>query len=226
MTTEDVRELVDGLYRLRTGALLQILAVIVSLIGLVYAISILGLSIFMSPQMGLGSIVSTIGSIVLVAFISGILMLIGFIYWFMATGNLRNYNPSKLGIGRTGVTIIVIGLIIALLAILALAGAVATLPPAGPREPALLFATTGGFAILVLLGLIMVFIGWILFSVMLIRLGDLENVSNTIHTAGILYLIGIIVSLVPYLTVIGEILILIAVILIYTGAGESLNRIR
>ncbi len=72
----------------------------------------------------------------------------------------------------------------------------------------------------------MVFIGWILFSVMLIRLGDLKDVSNSIHTAGILYLIGIILSLVPYLSIIGEILILIAVILIYTGAGESLNRIR
>ena len=58
------------------------------------------------------------------------------------------------------------------------------------------------------------------------KIRDLECVSNTIHTAGILYLIGIIVSLVPYLNVIGEILILIAVILIYTGAGESLNRIR
>jgi len=102
MTTEDIKELVDGLYKLRTGTLLHILAVIVSLISLVYAISVLGLSMLMPPQMSLGPIVSAICSIVLVIFISCILMLIGFIYWFMAAGNLRNYNPSKLGIGRTG----------------------------------------------------------------------------------------------------------------------------
>lgn len=65
-----------------------------------------------------------------------------------------------------------------------------------------------------------------MFSIMLIRLGDMENISSNIHTAGILYIIGIVLSFIPYVNIIAVILNLIASILIYTGAGESISRIR
>jgi hypothetical protein len=215
MNEKDVSSLISGLRKLRTGALLQITAVILSIIAVIYLFTIMGLSMLtMEPRMMFGAMLSSLLGIGVLGVIIGILLLLGFIYWFTATGDLENYN-SRLGIGKTGVIIVIVGIILAILGALLLVG----LPGMG-------FMALGGFMFFIGIGGLLVLIGWILFSIMLIRLGDLEEVSDSIHTAGILYLIGIILSLIPYLNIVGNILVLIAVIMVYSGAGSTLDRLK
>ncbi len=80
--------------------------------------------------------------------------------------------------------------------------------------------------VLILLGGILIFVGAILFGIMLIRLGDLENVSDKIHTAGILYIIGMVLLMIPYVNIIGSILTLISVVMVYLGAKETLSELK
>ncbi len=80
--------------------------------------------------------------------------------------------------------------------------------------------------VFILLGGILIFVGAILFGIMLIRLGDLENVSDKIHTAGILYIIGMVLLMIPYVNIIGSILTLISVVMVYLGAKETLSELK
>ena len=180
----------------------------------------------MSPRLMAGALLSSFIGIGILEVIMGILLLIGFIYWFTAAVDLENYN-SGLGIGKTGVILIIIGIILAIVGVLSLIGmGAAYLGMAEHPYPGMGAMAFGGLIFFLGIGGLLVLIGWILFSIMLIRLGDLEEVSDTIHTAGILYLIGIVLSLIPFLNVIGSILILVAVVMIYTGAGSTLDNLR
>ena len=238
MSSDDLSSLVDGLRKLRTGALLQIIAVVISIIIFIYMFISVGALMLFSPRMLTGTVLPTLVGAAITGIVSGILSLIGFIYWFRATNSLREYNPDRLGIGRTGIILTVIGLILVILGGIVVIGSsllthistttsstTLTMRSASITAPHATFIILGFVAILGAGG-ILAFIGWILFSIMLIRLGNLENVSSSLHTAGILYLIGFILSLIPFIGIVGGILILVAVIFIYTGSGDTLNQLK
>ena len=65
------------------------------------------------------------------------------------------------------------------------------------------------------------FIGMILFDVMLIRLGE---VDSTFKTAGIILLIGVILSLITETAVIGTLLLLVGYYLVYSAAGRAAEK--
>jgi hypothetical protein len=180
----------------------------------------------LNPTMMASAFIGALASLILIGTLIGILLLVGFIYWFMSAGRLKEYD-QRLGIGRTGVLLVVIGIILLIFGGAIAATSLLTLSKHMISEgiPYYGLAALGGFIAILGIGGILIFIGWILFSIMLMRLGDLEDVSGSIHTAGILYLIGVILSIIPYANFIGLILTLVAVILIYTGAGETLNRL-
>jgi hypothetical protein len=227
MTSEKLTYLVDGLRKLRTGALLQLIAVIISVFALIYMFIVMGLGFMtLNPTMMASAFIGALASLILIGTLIGILLLVGFIYWFMSAGRLKEYD-QRLGIGRTGVLLVVIGIILLIFGGAIAATSLLTLSKHMISEgiPYYGLAALGGFIAILGIGGILIFIGWILFSIMLMRLGDLEDVSGSIHTAGILYLIGVILSIIPYANFIGLILTLVAVILIYTGAGETLNRL-
>ena len=227
MNEKEVSSLISGLRKLKTGALLQIISVILCIIAVIYLFMIMGFFILsMSPRIMTGALLSSLLGVGILGVIIAILLLVGFIYWFTATGDLENYN-SRLGIGKTGVILIIIGIILVIIGGFSLIASRATYPGMEMHSyPGMGFMALGGFMFFLGIGGLLILIGWILFSIMLIRLGDLEEVSDSIHTAGILYLIGIILSLIPYLNIVGSILILIAVIMIYTGASSTLDRLK
>jgi MFS family permease len=201
----NIGDLVEGLNRLRTSALIQIIGFIINGIGLIGMIGTLGFTWIMDPYrpriMDINRISGLLPVIFLFLFlilISFILLISAFYYLYTATGYLKEYDEGRLGIGRTGMILVAVGAV--LMPLLLIIG-------------------------LVSISAILIIIGMIMFSVMLMRLGDMENISTNIYTAGILYIIGTILAIIPYLNIVAVILNLIAAILIYMGAGESIYRI-
>lgn len=122
MNDKDVSSLISGLRKLRIGALSEIISVILGIIAVIYLFTITGFSMLsMSPRLMTGALLSSFIGIGILEVIMGILLLIGFIYWFTAAGDLENYN-SRLGIGKTGVILIIIGIILAIVGVLSLIG--------------------------------------------------------------------------------------------------------
>jgi uncharacterized membrane protein len=242
-----IDDLIEGLNRLKSGALIQLIAFILIAIGLVGFVFFWGF-VFMPPQQGMtlpGLLRILSGAMLFVALIiiAWILSIIAFYYWYSATGYLRRYNDERLGIGRTGMTLILIALVLLILvvggifAFLYTVGSMTVggleIPAIHPMEPlgpatnymSFFIAMLGILILPALLGGILLLVGMIMFSIMLMRLGDMENVSSSIHTAGILFIIAIILSIIPYVNFIGSILHLIGIILIYSGAGETISRL-
>jgi hypothetical protein len=79
--------------------------------------------------------------------------------------------------------------------------------------------------VLVGIGAVLAIIGFIFFMVMLLRLGEVEGISPTLKNAGVMLLVGFILSFIPVINIIGAIITLIAVVMIYRGAGESIHNL-
>jgi len=225
MNNEGVSPLISGLRKLRTGALLQIISVVIGIVSdfitPIYLHTAIGFSMLSSWSMAdlpFSLPPSNIIGIEILETIIGILLLIGFIYWFTASDDLENYN-RRYEIGRTGAIIVVIGIILVIVEELFLIGM---------REPPYpgIGAIFSWVISLLGIGRLLAIIGLALFSIMLIRLGDLEEASDTIHIAGILYLIGIVLAFIQSTYAAGIMLILVAVILIYVGVDSALDSLR
>ena len=110
---QSVGELVEGLRKLRTGALLSIVSTILAFVGLAVIFASVGFAVSTDPNaimamlgtaaIGLGLLAATL-----------VLSLIAFILWFMATGHFKRHDPVKLGIGRLGMILVVVGIILVL----------------------------------------------------------------------------------------------------------------
>ena len=216
-----VSELIEGFRKLRFGALISIISVIVAFASLAILFFTVGFAlptIYPAPMSHMFSGVAiTTMTVILVA---SALSLIAFILWFMATGNFKRYNPDRFGIGRLGLLLQIIGII------LIFAGSLAFVGVAFAQGPNItLFGVFFGFIAIVMLAAILVLVGAILFAIMLMRLPEDQNVESDFKTAGILYLIGIILSIIPYISMVGSILTLVAVILIFTYSGSTLKRL-
>ncbi|MCX8175625.1 MAG: DUF973 family protein [Candidatus Bathyarchaeota archaeon] len=219
------QELVAGLKGLRRGALLEFVATILILAGVVTTfISI----ILMIPTMAITPlptrIIEMVGMLIVgiaPIVIGGIVSLIAIVVWFTATGHLKRYNP-RWGVGR-------IGMLLQLVAVLAIVvgAALTSILIVASREalPVIFGAGIGILGVIVIFGILGV-VGVILFTVMLIRLPEDSKVNPGFKTAGIIYLAATILSLIPYTSFIGLIFAIVAVILIYTTAGENLKTIQ
>ncbi len=207
-----------GLKKLRTGALLAIVGDLVAIVGVALAFASMGMAMGMnSPQAAL----LFAGTLALPMLAAAVLGLIAFIFWFQATGYLKKVN-SELGIGRTGMVLQIVGIAVMLLSMLLMAGSLAAARSGfnamtGAMMGLLGFMFLGGFLILV---------GAILFGIMILRLAKVPEVDPGFQTAGIVYIVAIVSSLIPYVSVVGWILMFVALILIYSYAGRSLESLQ
>jgi hypothetical protein len=101
-----------GLRHLRTGALLQFLGVILAIIGILAMFT--GGMVGMMTMNPMAVLAGAIGFVAIL--LTGVVVgLIGYIFWFMATGSFKQYSPERLGIGRTGMKLVVLGAILVIL---------------------------------------------------------------------------------------------------------------
>jgi len=170
---------------------------------------------------GIAAMGVTVLAVMLVALI---LTIIAFILWFMATGNLKRYNPERFGIGRLGMVLQLIGIILIVVggvAGLALIGFVASAGLMAAPSVGAFFS----FLAILILAAILAIIGAILFAIMFIRFPEDARIESGFKTAGILYLIGVILSIIPFVSMVGSIIVLVAVILIFIYSGSTLRRL-
>lgn len=193
-----MNELVNGLRRMRTGALMYILATSILLLGLLSLVLVSGFSSAdpMNPALIFG-----VGIFLVIFVLCIILSIAGFIYFFMATGDLKKAK-EEYGIGRNGIFLQILGFLLLFVGLGLLALETST---SSSIIAIISFAIIFGAVIAIL-------VGAIFFGVMLIRMGDIEG---GFKTAGILYIIGILVP----------VLLIIAVILAYLSAGRAVDKL-
>ncbi len=209
-------ELVEGLKKLKTGAMVNLISVVLILISVVLIFS----SVDMANPENLQAFliaVSAMGSFIALMVVAVILGIVGFVMYFIATGHLKRYD-SKLGIGRWGMLLQVIGLILIFIPLLLLIAIASSRPDA--TVGGAIFASFG----LLFVGGLLIIVGAILFGIMLMRLGEDPNVESGFKTAGVIYLIRIILSFIA--RAIEEILGIVTTILIYVNAKNSLKKLR
>ncbi len=218
-------DLIDGLEKLKRGALLAIVADILMIAGIGFAILSVGMGINPSE---IQKIFLILGSMLIPIFIALILGIIGFVLWFQATRKLKRVNES-LGIGRTGMVLQILGIALLILPMIVAIPLFAVNNPAYYyHEPEMFMPAFAGMLIGVMafmaLGGLLIIIGAVLFGVMLLRLSKVEGVDQGFNTAGILYLISLVASII--FAVVGSILMFVTFILIYTSADRTLKNLQ
>ena len=214
-------ELVEGLKKLKLGALLYLVAIVVLLAGMGIVFASLMLGGQMMPPMDPGSIalmISVVGAaiLIIVAVIIAI-AITAYVMWFIATGHLKRHN-SALGIGRTGMIfqIVAVVLIIGFLIIIAAL-------PLPTKNPAAIAGAVAGIFGGIIIAFLLSLVGEILFGIMVMKLAEEPNVESGFKVTGILYIVAIVLTLIPFIRAVGSILSLVSVILIYIFAGRSLE---
>ena len=229
-------ELTEGIERLKNGALISVLSIVFGIAAFLLLLAVLPhmrflnislysnittmnrtiISIFERKLVGALPYIAISG---LMLILSAILAIASFVLFFMATGNLKKYS-EKFGIGRIGLIIVLLSMLLVLVAV----------PSA--------FLTTGikhlsSFPVLMLMTIALVFlsillsaVGQILFSIMLIRLSEEKDVDEGFRIAGILLAVSAILIFIPFISIAGLVLDLVALILIYTSAKNSLNKLK
>ena len=211
---------VEAFMLLRKGAVYNLVSAIIAIIGAVFMLSSLA-SIYQGIEAGLSqNLQANIAAVASTLIIAGIILLAAIIVYILgwlkfnaAAARLAEYSRERYSIGYTGTRLFIIGLVAELIGLLLLVGGAAA---------ASITVILGSFA-LVAIGGIAGFIGMILFDVMLIRLGE---VDATFKTAGIILLIGIILSLITETAIIGTLLLLVGYYLVYSAAGRAAGRIQ
>ena len=215
-------ELVEGLKKLKLGALLNLVAIVVLLAGM----GIVFASLMPGGQMGQmdpknmeymiyaasGLIIAAI-IICITAFIIGI---IAYVMWFIATGHLKRHN-SALGIGRTGMIFQIVAVVLLIIGFLII------IPAALTENPAAIAGAFAGLFGSIIIAFLLSLVGAILFGIMVMKLAEEPNVESGFKVTGILYIVAIVLMLIPFTGAVGCILSLVSVILIYIFAGRSLE---
>jgi len=203
-------ELIKGLRGLKNGALVNLISIALVLVAV---LSVMGtVSGLRDPKMAMLALMA-LGSFLVLLLAAIALGIVGFILYFEATGHLKRYNPS-LGIGRTGMSLQVLGIVLLFLSVFIIAGVALAHKP---------YAAVLAFPILALLSAVLLIVGAVLFGIMLMRLGDVPGVSSGFRTAGIIYLVGLVLSFL--FEPVGSILGIVATVLIYKSAKDSLSSI-
>ncbi len=215
--------LVDGLEKLKKGAILAIAGDLLAIAGIVFAFLSVGAG-FNPGDMSVFFMV--FGIILIPLLIALVLGILAFVFWFQATGRLKEINDD-LGIGRTGMLLQLAGIALILLSLLSIIPILSAAPP--PHyQPGMDFPAIGAMAVGMVLfmgvGGLIAIIGAILFGIMLLRLPKVEDVDQGFSTAGIFYLISIVASVV--FAAAGIILMFVTLILIYIAADRSLKNLQ
>lgn len=193
---------IEGLSKLRTGALMLIIAVLIAVAGTLMAIP----AMFGALAGGPAGLVAGLASVLAVVLVGIIIMLVA-LFAFVVPGasRLAHWNtefssPSKLiRVGLVG------GLIVMIIALLILIAGALTLNPG---------AVLGGLALMVIAG-IMSFIGYIGIILLSFRLNKVFG-ETIFMVAGILFIVGIFVG----------ILMFIAWILMFVGLGSAIDKLK
>jgi len=218
-------ELVEGLKKLKLGALLNLVVIVVLLagIGIVFASLMLmpgGQTMPMDPR-SIALMISVVGAILIIVAVIIAIAITAYVMWFIATGHLKRHN-SALGIGRTGMIFQIVAVV--LLIIGEIISAALTQNPA-----AIAGAVPGFFGSIIIafafgiIAFLLFLVGEILFGIMVMKLAEEPNVESGFKVTGILYIVAIVLMLIPFTGAVGCILLLVSVILIYIFAGRSLE---
>lgn len=195
-TLDRNRLLLDAFQELRAALLYYFIGLILILLSVIPLIGA-GHLFPLGPGAGVGMAGTTIALIL----IGALILLYSFIKLYGAGGRFAAADSRLSGL-RTGIQLAIVAVILLIL------GALASL--ASP---------TGGFALIVLAGLLGL-VAQILVGIFFLRLGDLEKeglpVPSGFKTVGILYLVGIVIG----------ILQLVALILAYVYAGDAIRRLQ
>ncbi len=240
----ELDSLVSGLRDLKSGALFEIISVIILIVAFVplfamTSIRPMALSGPMGPRMMplTGLMITQVLIISGAALIAFILAIYSFYKFYKAAGHFKDYDRSRLGIGKTGVLLIIIAIILIIIAgavaigFFAMASvSIGTLVSSGPKP---MIGPMGGFGgligaaisllALVIIAGILALIGSIFFGIMIMRLGEIENVEPGFKTAGIIYIVSVILSLIPYIAIVGFVLSIISLVMVYSYSGRSLG---
>jgi uncharacterized membrane protein len=108
-------ELIEGLKKLKKGALFTLLSQILVVIAIALVLSTVGwlpMGSYRSPEMFYTEVIYKLMGIMIplvgLFVASAILGLVGFILFFIGTGHLKRSNP-RYGIGRLGMVLQVVG---------------------------------------------------------------------------------------------------------------------
>ncbi len=219
----DIEALREGLEGLRSGALYNLVGAILSIVS-VLLMAAVAAAVLQSMVAGAGPHARPehAATAIFVAAVPGFAMLLvavvvlvlGWLRFKSGAESLTAYNPDY-GIGATGAKLFLGGLgIIFVGGLVAIVGALAS--------------STGlliGGLLIVAIGLLLQLVGMILFFVMLLRM---DAIDSGFKTAGILLLIGVILTLISVdgLPLIGYILELVGYYLVYSTAKRSLERLQ
>ncbi|MCW7078130.1 MAG: DUF973 family protein [Canidatus Methanoxibalbensis ujae] len=211
-------ELVEGLKKLKLGALLYLVAIVVLLagMGIVFASLMLmpgGQTMPMDPG-SIALMISFVGAILIIVAVIIAIVITAYVMWFIATGHLKRHN-SALGIGRTGMIFQIVAVV--LLIIEEIISAALT------QNPAAIVGAVLGFFDSISIAFLLYLVGEILFGIMVMKLAEEPNVESGFKVTGILYIVAIVLTLIPFIGAVGCILSLVSVILIYIFAGRSLE---
>ena len=195
--------LVEGLEKLKMGALLYLIALALTVLSIV-AVVVTGALTMPKPGHafeGPTAMLAALSWLVVALIIAAILALVAFIQWYIASGNLRDADPQRLGIGRMGMNLQIAGVALIIFGLLLVMGGAAPLAIA-----------------VVVIAALMLLAGVILWGVGLMRIAEIPGMPEGFKLAGILYIL----QLIPY---IGGILGIIATILVYIYSSEALDRL-
>jgi hypothetical protein len=229
-------ELTEGIERLKNGALISVLSIVFGIAAFLLLLAVLPhmrflnislysnittmnrtiISIFERKLVGALPYIAVSG---LMLILSAILAIASFVLFFMATGNLKKYS-EKFGIGRIGLIIVLLSMLLVLVAVPS--AFLTTEIKHLPSFPVLMLMTIA----LVFLSILLSAAGQILFSIMLIRLSEEKDVDEGFRIAGILLAVSAILIFIPFISIAGLVLDLVALILIYTSAKNSLNKLK
>lgn len=223
MSLPGMDRLMRGLHDLRTASLLSLIASIILLAILIVSLGMMGIFFEISEMPHrLGSMLAALSGLLIGIFVALVLEIIAFYKFFTATGHLKSYDPARLGIGRTGVILELAGLIIIIIGFALMLPFLSSIE-AQYGAPESIIASLFAYLGVLLLGALMIVVGAVLFSVMLMRLGELEGVDKQVKWAGLFYLVGILLSLIPFISIISVVLEIVALIMLYSGCGSSLK---
>ena len=238
--SSNLDDLVEGLKRIRVGALINLvmwfLTIVILTLVMYRFMPFFGLSGFMyvpPPHSGMVEAFLEWMRLLIYYIIIDVFvyLLVTYFYWYKGSSYLSNYNSSKFSIGKTGIFLMLIGLISALPGLIGVAYLFGSFFPmfgwsgsdmgTGMNPVAFSMALFGIIFIPGVVGFLLMFLGIILFSIMLMRLGDEEGLSQKLKTSGILMLIAIILSFIPIASFVAGFLVFLSLVFMYLGAGES-----
>ncbi|AEM38651.1 hypothetical protein Pyrfu_0782 [Pyrolobus fumarii 1A] len=211
----------EGLAALRRGALYNIISFVLIVAGGVFMIAsslaaMGGIAVPAEAPMGPEHATRIIGRVLLATIpyfaaiaLGLVLAILAWIVWRRAATHLSLYDPSY-GIGATGALLVLIGYVIILLSIVVAIALVSS------GVVGLALAAFGGM----FLGALISFIGGVMFAIMLLRL---DKIEGGLKIAGILLLVGMVLSI--FNMSVGAALLLVTSILVYYYSGIALSKL-